>query len=100
MTTEQDQSSKPERIGPILYWVAACTFVWALLGPLGLRHVVGWSKFLAFGFYPASCLLAAVFLLTGRRQSLALAMVNLVCGGGWILYTYFVVEAFKAGFSR
>lgn len=97
---EQDQVSKRGRIVRILYWVVAFTFIWALLGPLGLRHVVGWSKFLAFGFYPAACLLAVIVLLTGRRRSLALAMVNLVCGGGWMLYTYLVVEAFKTGFSR
>lgn len=100
MTNERERSSKSEAIGTFLYWASASAFLWALIGPFGLRHAVGWSKPLAFGFYPAACVLAAIILLTRRRRNLALAMLNLICGAGWILYAYWVVEAFKAGFAK
>lgn len=100
MTMGEEQPAKTKGTSPILYWIAVLTFVWALLGPLWLRHVVGWSKFLSFGFYPMLCLGAAIFLLAGRRRNHAFAIVNLLCGIGWVIYAYLVLQAFKAGFAR
>lgn len=96
--TEQTVSSKGFR--KTIHWIAALAFIWALLGPFGLRYLIGWSKWLAICFYPAVCVLSGVYLLAKKQRSIAFGVANLLCGAAWLVYAMVVIQALIRGFAK
>ena len=85
-----------------LYWIIACTFIWAfLVAPLGVRWLFGWSGWFASYGYSIMCVIAGICLLKVRKDgSWIFALVNFGFGIGWIVFTILIARAFARSFWR
>jgi hypothetical protein len=71
MSTPTQKATSFKTRGTIVHWVTALAFIWALLGPFGLRYIIGWSKWIAVYFYPTVCVFSGIFLLAKKKREVS-----------------------------